>query len=83
MAWNEILENKEYFLRKWEEQEMSENLLEMYRAKDFLGLMKTAALEMKMEKAFMLRVLDYIKVYGNGQMLVVFLDRTEIVCRNK
>lgn len=35
MAWNGVLENKEYFQRKWAEQEKSEDLLVVYRAKDF------------------------------------------------
>jgi site-specific DNA recombinase len=40
MAWNGILENKEYFIQKWEEQNKSENLLEVYRAKDFQKLVE-------------------------------------------
>lgn len=75
MAWNEILENKEYFLQKWEAQENSEDLLEVYRAKDFQMLV-----EAKIEIDFMLRILDCIKVFENGQLLVLFLDGTEIKC---
>lgn len=79
MALNGILENKEYFLQKWMEQEKSGNFLEVYRAKDFLELAKDTMV--KVEKDFMLRVLDCIKIFENGQLLVVFLDGTEIECR--
>jgi len=75
-AWNGILKNKEYFLQKWEEQEKSEDLLEVYRAKDFQELMNVTVVEMV--NNFMLRVLDCIKVFENGQLLVVLLDGTEI-----
>ena len=83
MAWNGILENKEYFLRKWEEQETSEVLLEVYRAKDFLGLVKKTAALINMESDFMLRALQCIKVFENGELLVMFLDGTEIECKNE
>lgn len=77
MAWNGILENKEYFLQKWEEQGASEDLLIRYRTKDFCELVN-GVVEMKPD--FVLRVLDCIKVFENGKLLVVFLDGTEIEC---
>lgn len=32
---------------------------------------------------FMLKTLDHIKVFEDGTLLVVFLDRTEIECKNE
>lgn len=81
MAWNGILKNMEYFLRKWEGQEKSEDLLEVYRAKDFQELLEMSVLAEKVDTNFMLRVLDYIKVFETGQLLVLFLDGTEIECK--
>jgi len=83
MAWNGILENKAYFLRKWEAQEKSEDLLEVYRAKDFRELVKQTVAPISMESDFMLRVLQYIKVFESGELLVIFLDGTEIECKNE
>lgn len=80
MACNGILENKEYFLRKWSEQEKSADLLEVYRAKDFRELTKEAELVEEINMCSMLRVLNCIKVYENGKLLVLFLDGTEIEC---
>lgn len=82
MAWNGILENKEYFLQKWTEQENSEDLLEAYRAKDFHKLTKEAMLGIKIETDFMLRVLEYIKVLEKGMLVVIFKDGTEIECKS-
>ena len=81
MAWNEILDNREYFWRKWEEQKKGKNLLEVYRAKDFLELTKETVVKAKIETDFVLRVLDYIKIFENGGLVVVFLEGTEIECR--
>jgi DNA invertase Pin-like site-specific DNA recombinase len=83
MAWNGILENKEYFLRKWEEQDKSENLLEVYRAKDFRKLAKAVVEEAEMEPNIMLRVLDCIKVFENGNLLVIFMDGIEFECNRE
>ena len=37
----------------------------------------------EMETDFMLKTLDYIKVFEDGTLLVVFLDGTEIECKNE
>lgn len=83
MAWNGILENKEYFLQKWAEQENSENLLEVYRMKDFIELINQNAVLENTESDFMLRVLQCIKVFGDGKLLVVFLNGIEVECKNE
>ena len=54
------------------------NLLEVYRAKDFHELV-IEVVEIKID--FVLRVLDCIKVFENGRLLVAFLDGTEIDCK--
>lgn len=83
MAWNGILENRDYFWQKWEKQKESENLLEVYRAVDFQELVKGGKPLEKMETDFMLRVLDHIKVFEDGTLMVVFLDGTEIKCKSE
>lgn len=80
MAWNGVLENKEYFLQKWEAQEQGVDLLKVYRAKDFREMVDMSLLSGRIDTNFMLRVLDCIKVFENGQLLVVLLDGTEIEC---
>ena len=83
MAWNGILENKEYFLRKWTEQGKSDDLLEVYRAKDFRELTKERVLTEKYDTDFMLRVMSCIKVFDDGKLLLMFLDGTEVECKNE
>lgn len=83
MAWNGILENRDYFWQKWEKQKESENLLEVYRAMDFQELVKRGKPLEKMETDFMLRVLDHIKVFEDGTLMVVFLNGTEIECKSE
>jgi len=83
MAWNGILESREYFIKKWGVQKQSENLLVRYRAMVFMESVTGADLIQKMDTDLVLKILDYIKVFEDGALKVVFLDGTEIECRSE
>ena len=83
MVWNALVENREDFMEQWTEQLQSENLLESYRAEKFIEYTDGAKPLTEMDTDFMLKTLDYIKVFENGTLLVVFLDGTEIECRSE
>ena len=83
MAWNALVENREDFMEQWTEQLQSENLLEGYRAEKFIEYTDGAEPLTKMDTDFMLKTLDHIKVFEDGTLLVVFLDGTEIECKNE
>lgn len=80
-AWNTLLENREQAVPEWEEAMKRDDLLARYRAKKFLELTKKAQPIDELDTDLMLRVLDYIKVYEEGMLVVVFLDGTEIEYR--
>lgn len=83
MAWNALVENREDFMEQWTEQLQSENLLESYRAEKFIEYTDGAKPLTEMDTDFMLKTLDHIKVFEDGTLLVVFLDGTEIECKNE
>lgn len=82
-AWNTLLENREQAVPEWEEALQEDDLLARYRAKDFLKLTENAQPIETVDTDFVLRVLDYIKVYEEGSLVVVFLDGTEIEYREE
>ena len=83
MAWNALVENREDFMEQWTEQLQSENLLESYRAEKFIEYTDGAKPLTEMDTDFMMKTLDHIKVFEDGTLLVVFLDGTEIECKNE
>lgn len=83
MAWNGILENREHFIKKWGVQKQSENLLVRYRAMVFIESVTGAVLMKKLDTDLVLKTLDYIKVFEDGELRGVFLDGTEIECRSE
>lgn len=80
MDWNGILENKEYFLLKWKEQEKSEDLLEVFRVKKFLELILEGEKIREIDTDLIQRIMDHIKVFENGTLVIVFLDGTQVEC---
>ena len=68
---------------QWTERLQSENLLEGYRAEKFIEYTDGAEPLTEMDTDFMLKTLDHIKVFEDGTLLVVFLDGTEIECKNE
>lgn len=82
MSWNAILENKENFIEKWKSQSQGDDLLLAYRAERFIALVQDVELIEAMETDFLLQTLDHIKIFEDGLLLVVFLDGTEIECKN-
>ena len=83
LAWNALLENRGIFMERWKQQMQGENLLESYRAEKFMEYTEGAEPLTEMDKDFMLKTLDHIKVFENGTLRVIFLDGTEIECKSE
>ena len=78
IAWNTIIDNIENCREKCKEQINDKDLLKAYRAKDFLKLTENAECISDVDTDFMLRVLDKIVIYENGNIVIKFYDGTEI-----
>lgn len=82
MAWNELVENREIFLEQWKQQ-MQGDLLAGYQAEKFVEYTKDAKPLKEMDTNFMLKTLDHIKIFEDGTRRVIFLNGTEIECKQK
>ncbi len=58
-----------------------EDLLTAYRANDLLKLTENAEIINKVDIDFMIRVLDNITIYENGDIIISFYDGTKIEYR--
>ena len=81
LAWNALVENRESFLEWWQKQIQGEDLLAGYRAEKFMEYTDGVEPLVEMDTNFMLKILDHIKVFEDGVLVVVFLDGTEIECK--
>ena len=82
MACNALVENREAFIGQWKEQMQSQNMMEGYRAEKFMEYTEGVETLTVMDTDFMLKTLDYIKAFEDGTFQVVFLDETEVECKN-
>lgn len=74
ITWNQMIGNKDEAKRRWERTAEFGNPLEQYRAMQFSELVEPID---SVDTDFILKVLEYIKVYENGAIEVKFLDGSE------
>lgn len=79
-AFNTLMENKETFLIKWKEELKEADVLKAYRLRQFIELIAEAATIEEVDKELVFKVLDKITVVDRGQVIVKFLDGTELEC---
>jgi len=83
MAWNAVVESREDFMEHWDKQTRGDDLLVAYRAMRFIEFVRETEPMEKMEIDFMLKTVDHIRVCEDGNLVIIFLEGTEIQCRNE
>jgi hypothetical protein len=79
-AYNAMVENKEYFIEKWQDRLGSENALVRYKAKQLIEIIAVAerVTEFDIEPYFAL--VEKMTVYDDGRLIVSLLDGTDVEC---
>ncbi|KHF41432.1 recombinase family protein [Halalkalibacter okhensis] len=79
-VFNTILENKDYFTQKWREKLSSENLLEKYKAKQFIEIITKGEPITEFDANLFFALVEKMTVLKEGMVIVTLLDGTEIEC---
>jgi len=77
-AYNEIVENREYFITKWKEQLESEDVLIRVTAKRFIGVFNEATFIDEFDTELFFKFVEKIIVLDEGLLIVSLLDDTKI-----
>ncbi|MDD2494640.1 MAG: recombinase family protein [Tissierellia bacterium] len=77
-AFNAMVENKEYFIEKWEEQLKSDDVLIKVTAKRFIGIFEEAKNIEEFDVDLFFRLVEKITVLDQGLLIVSLLDGIEI-----
>ncbi|MTI80825.1 MAG: recombinase family protein [Firmicutes bacterium] len=80
-TFNAILENKDYFMQKWQQKKDSENLLEKYKAKQFIEILKKAKPITEFDIDLYFALVEKITVLEGDKMIVTLLDGTDLECQ--
>ena len=78
MAWNGILENRDNLMDYWKQQIENGDVLERYRAKQFIELTKDSTPLQELDLTLVGKTLEYVTVEKMGILNFFFLDGTEI-----
>ena len=77
---NAMIENKAYFIGKWQEGLKSDNLLKRYKSKQFIESVLSRSKIEEFDIDLYFALVEKITVVGRKQVIVSLLDGTEIEC---
>ena len=79
-VFNAMIENRDYFLAKWKELRESDNQLQRYKSKQFSKIITVAGWIKDFDVDLYFALTEKVVVYGDGRLMVVLLDGTEVEC---
>jgi len=82
-AFNAMVENKEYFIEKWQERLVDDNLLKRYKARQLIGMITEAEMMTEFDIDLYFALVEKMRVYDGGRVVVSLLDGTELECESE
>lgn len=79
-VFNAMVEQKGYFLEKWQKSLASNNVLVQYKARQFIRILTEAMVIKEFDVNSYFALTEKITVYENGRLMVSLLDGTDIEC---
>ena len=77
---NAMIENRDYFIGKWQEGLKSDNVLVRYKAKQFIQVMKEAEPMKAFNTDLYFALVEKMTINDVGGLIVRLLDGTEVEC---
>lgn len=78
-----IVENKEYFIGKWQERIESDDALIRYKAKQFIEMMTEAEIINEFDENLYFALVEKVTVFDDGRLVLGLLDGTDVACEIK
>jgi len=75
-----MIENKNYFIEKWQERLGDDNLLKRYKARQFIGIITEATALAEFDIGLYFAFVEKMTVFDGGRVVVSLLDGTAIEC---
>ena len=77
-TFNAMIENKNYFMEKWKEHLKSDNLLQRYKAKQFMRIIENAEPIQEFDMDLFFRIIEKMTVFEGQKIIVTLLDGTKV-----
>ena len=82
MSWNEIAGNYEDYLDLWNKNLKEGDELLLYKTRQLMAVAKRGKIK-ELDGELMIMVMDYIKVFESGKLVIRFYDGTEFECETE
>ena len=79
-TFNAIVENKDYFMEKWQGCLDDDNLLKRYKARQFIGIITEAEVMVEFDVGLYFSLVEKMTVFDGGRVIVGLLDGTTLEC---
>ncbi|WP_211209234.1 zinc ribbon domain-containing protein [Succinispira mobilis] len=79
-VFNMMVENKDYFIDKWKRMRESDSSLQRYKAKQFAKIIAERGRIKEFDVELYFALTEKVVVHGEGRLMVVLLDGTEVEC---
>lgn len=79
-VFNSLIENKDYFIEKWKERLEGDNLLESYKANQFIKIITESKPIEDFDIGLYFVLVEKMTVFDGDRMIVSLLDGTKIEC---
>lgn len=80
-AFNIMVENKDYFIEKWQESLGSDNLLKRYKVKQFIEIITESEPISDFDVDLYFMLVEKMTVFDGGRSIVSLLDGKMIECQ--
>ena len=78
---NALVENKQNFLAKWQQEIEEVDTLKKYRLKKFIGILENEGKQDQFDERLCLKILEQIKVLdGQKRLIVTLLEGSSMEC---
>ena len=82
-VFNVMVENKNYFMEKWQERLESDNLLVRYKAKQFMEILAETGVIAEFDVDLYFALVERITMHNGGRLIISLLDGTEVECESE
>ncbi len=79
-SFNAMIENKDYFIGKWKEHLISDNLLQRYKAQQFIKIIEDEDLIKEFDINLFFRIIEKMTVLEEDKIIITLFEGTEIEC---
>lgn len=79
-TFNTMIENKNYFMEKWKQNLKNDNLLQRYKAQQFIEIFNNVEPQKEFDMDLYFKTIEKMTTFKYNKIMVTLLDGTDVEC---